>query len=390
MAGLMDLLFPYADRRERTNAIKDESMSAPQRRGLLDAMQLDTHKYMTDPNYAFVPGQNPRADIPQPNADYLTDPRYTNMPADQKMQAIDQMGPSIEELMARRAQLESNKDFSMQRPDWNTMSLGDKAGMIVSGTGDQLWQAKDEAERRQMEQQKQAVQGTDPRPSNAYEGYAKPRVIDEGIPAEAIPQVTQTPAQPVVDPQTQMIEQIKQQKAMLDQLYPQRSYDNQTQQSADAYALDARKRAAQMAQLAFFAGITNSAGGNWTAVGQGLMNAGAAYDQGFQRYQAALSDQAGRQQSQSDQKYTDEVNRTNSAVNLYQESQKLGLLKQKEMQDNYEKSRKEIMERFKTEEPKLGDYVTPEQQAKWDDWRKRFGASMENGRYIASFNDVSK
>jgi len=267
------------------------------------------------------------------------------------------------------------------------MSLGDKAGMIVSGSGDQLWQAKDEAERRAMEQQQQAIQGSDPRSANAYEQYAvpaQPRVIDEPIP------VPTTPAQPVVDPQVQMIEQIKQQKAMLDQLYPQRAYENPTQTQADAYGLDARKRAAQMAQLAFFAGVTQAAGGQWTAIGQGLMNAGAAYDQGFQRYQSALQDSATRSQTQNDQRYTDEVNRTNSAVNLYQSSQELRLKQQKEIEDRYRESRKEIMERFKTEEPKMGDYPQPEDHARWEDWRKRYAASLESGNYIASFNDVSK
>lgn len=396
MAGLMDLLFPYGSKQERAAEIKDQSTG-----GLLDAMRLDTRKYMTDPPYVYLPGTNPRAegftvqrrvpdDLPPDPAFYPSGSLEDVMPGD------------VAEKHVRLDQLSRIKDAGMMPKPFSEMTGPERIKLYrenpkrfmelrvledrerINKRNEQERLAAEEAKKK-AEEERRVFQGNDPRSSDAYKEYAKPRVIDTPLPPEAI-----QPAQPAVDPQQQMIEAIKQQRAMLDQLYPQRSYENPKQAEADAYALDARERAAQMARLAFFAGITNAAGGNWTAVGQGLMAAGGAYDQGFQRYQQALQDIAGRSQTQSDQRYTDEVNRTNSAVNLYQEQQKMQLAREKLLQEQEEKRKREIMDRFELENKLMdgGDFMTPDELEERKKNLRRFQKTYETGTYISGSNDV--
>lgn len=358
-------------------SITTDQSPRPEPFSLINKMQLDTQKYMQPtPGYSYVPEQNMRAETLEVPTNI-----YGNGP-------VNDPNALFQEQMRRQA-LEANKDQTSLPPtEWNDMGFSDKMKLILSGRGDEVWAARDRADEAAAKRERVLSGRT--KDDDASKD-PKPVVIDEPVPTPAMmPQQPVQPVQPVVDPQQQMIEQIKQQRAMLDQLYPQRSYTNPTQEQADDYGLDARERAKNMAQLAFFAGITNAAGGNWTAVGQGLTNAGAAYDTGFQRYQQALQDKATRSQTQNDQRYSDEVSRTNSAVDLYSKNQQLELQKIKTMQDKYEQSRREILDRFKTEEPKLGDYPTPEDQSRWEEWRKRFGVSMERNAYVASMNDVTK
>lgn len=137
------------------------------------------------------------------------------------------------------------------------------------------------------------------------------------------PQETGQPAQPTLTPQQQMIEDIKRQRAMIDEIYPQRSMENPAQTEADAYAEKERERANALAQLAFFSGVTQGAGGSWEGVGKGFAAAGQAHSQGFDRYQRALQAKATRMSDQNDLRYQDEAARAGAAVKLYEGEQDL-------------------------------------------------------------------
>lgn len=222
--------------------------------------------------------------------------------------------------------------------------------------------------------------------ANAGTGnLAKAAGID-AIGSQPAPQPTQDmPAQPTLSPQQQAIEDIKRQKAMIDSIYPSRPYDDTAQKQADAYALDERDRAKSMASLAFFAGVTQGAGGSWEGVGKGLAAAGGAYSEGFARYQKALMGKAERASDRMNQQYDDNTNRTDAAVKLYAQDKDLeksrmseARLAGKERQDN-------IDEYFKERLKIAGgnDFAAPDQSLT-DDIMRDWQISRNKGEIVST------
>lgn len=193
---------------------------------------------------------------------------------------------------------------------------------------------------------------------------------------------------PAVDPQTQMIEDLKRQKALIDQIYPQRPVDNTSYQEADAYAASERDRAKNLAQLAFFGAITQGAGGRWEGVGRGLLGAGQVYSKGFERYQDALTTKAKRMVAQREQSYDDQTARTEGALKLYsaEQDRKKGQMSEarlalKERMDNIDTYFKERLKLAK------GDEFAPTDQSVADRLMKEWQLSRDRGE-ITSLTDV--
>lgn len=233
-------------------------------------------------------------------------------------------------------------------------------------------------------------------PESNPEIIRRAREGNEGITPESFPAPEEpTMLEPVevpatVDPQTQMIEDLKRQKAIIDQIYPQRPVDQSAYQQADEYALAERDRAKQLAQLAFFSAVAHGAGGSWTGVGQGLAAAGKVYSEGFSRYQTALENKAKRMIDQREQQYADDIKRSDAAVKLYEGEQerKKGQMSEarqalKERMDNidtYFKERIKIANgnEFAPPNPSLADRL-------FEEWR----VSRERGE-IVTLDDVPK
>lgn len=151
----------------------------------------------------------------------------------------------------------------------------------------------------------------------------QPRLLSpqtDAQPLGGIPEQQSAPDTPApVDP----IEAIRQQKAMIDAIYPQRPQMDAGYDAVDANMEKERQRMEIMARLAFFSGITKAAGGSWESVGEGLGNAAGVYSQGFERYQQALERKAERMNRANDQRYADEVGRSDAAIGLYKQQQDL-------------------------------------------------------------------
>jgi len=264
----------------------------------------------------------------------------------------------------------------------NDMSLSE-----ALGAGSRQWQTARENQRidnmqpsrAEIEATKDADMGPVPVPA----GAAPP--TDETTPMQPVMPDTGTPAQPVMTPQQQMIEDIKQQRAMIDAIYPQRQTDNPSQDEAQAYAEKERDRANALAQLAFFSGVTQGAGGSWEGVGRGLAGAGAAYSQGFERYQKALQARANRVSDMNDQRYEDEASRSSAAVKLYenQQDQQKGLLSEarqagkerRDAIDDYFKKRLDLAK---------GNDFTPTDQGTVDQIMREWRISRDRGEIIDS------
>lgn len=199
--------------------------------------------------------------------------------------------------------------------------------------------------------------------------------------------VQEVPVTPTVSPQQQAIEDIKRQKAMIDAIYPQRPVDDTAANAADAYALAERDRAKALAQLAFFSGVTQGAGGTWEGVGRGLAAAGNAHADGFARYQKALMGKAERASDRMNQQYDDQVNRTDAAVKLYAQEQTLEKDRQSEGRLAIKERRDSIDDYFKERLKIAGgnDFAPPDQSLVEDimrDWR----ISRERGEIIQTRN----
>lgn len=119
---------------------------------------------------------------------------------------------------------------------------------------------------------------------------------------------------------TNPLDDIRRQKEMIDSLYPQMPSQDIGQDALDADAAKEKERTNYLAQLAFFSGITQGAGGTWEGVGKGLAAAGAAQSSGFDRYRKALEGKSARMQKQANAQYDQETSKTNAAIKLYGEN----------------------------------------------------------------------
>lgn len=189
--------------------------------------------------------------------------------------------------------------------------------------------------------------------------------------------------------QTNPLDDIMRQKQMIDGLYPQMPAQNIGMDALDAETDKEKQRANYLAQLAFFSGITQGAGGQWEGVGKGLAGAGAAYTSGFDRYQKALAGRAKRQQDAVNSQYEHDTAKTDAAIKLYDADRKatkdqlsenrLAIKERQSGIDEYFKKRLDLAK---------GNDFTPTDQNKVDqilsDWR----LSRERGE-IVSTQDVS-
>lgn len=199
----------------------------------------------------------------------------------------------------------------------NDWTLPQGLGAAFSQDGRNAWErarANQSAidARPQLEATKDA--GMDP--------FITPPTQQAAIPTEqpTTPDGVASPAN--LTPEQQMIEDIKRQRALVDQIYPSPPDNSGNYAAVDDYALQERDRANAMAQLAFFSGVTQGAGGSWEGVGRGLAGAGKAYSEGFERYQKALSNRATRQTDASNASYQNNVARSDAALKLYDAEQK--------------------------------------------------------------------
>lgn len=214
---------------------------------------------------------------------------------------------------------------------------------------------------------------------------------DDAMP-DAMPAAGEdTPVQqaPNVDPQAQAVADIQRQKAMIDAIYPQRQTDDGPQRKADADADKESQRTAALAQLAFFSGITQGAGGQWEGVGKGLAAAGQTYSAGFDRYQKALQGRAARSKADSDENYKDQVGRSDAAVKLYQNDQSLAEKRNTTTRQAIKDRQSEIDKYFTTRIGLLkGNEYNPTDQGAVDKEMKNWRLSRDRGEIVTN-NDVS-
>lgn len=205
------------------------------------------------------------------------------------------------------------------------------------------------------------------------------------------PPTQEAPIQQGMSAQAQAIEDIKRQKAMIDGIYPQRPYDDTAQKQADAYSLDERDRAKSLAQLAFFSGVTQGAGGSWEGVGKGLAAAGGAYSEGFARYQKALMGKAERASDRQNTQYADDLSRTDAAVKLYSQEKDLekGRMSEARLQG---KERMDSIDDYFKERLKIAggnEFAAPDQSLT-DDIMRDWQLSRKRGDIVTTRNAADK
>lgn len=261
----------------------------------------------------------------------------------------------------------------------NDMSLSE-----ALGAGSRQWQAASENQRiknmqpsrEQIEATKDADMGPMPTPQPQQTAVN----TGAGAPLDIAGQEVQ---RPTLTPDQQMIEDLKRQRAMVDAIYPQRPDTSGAYADSDAYALAERDRANSLAQLAFFSGVTQGAGGSWEGVGRGLAGAGKAYSEGFERYQKALSNRATRSVENTNADYQNSVARSDAALKLYQNEQdnRKGLLSEARAQtkerrdsiDDYFKKRLDLSK---------GNDFTPTDQSQVERIMRDWRLSRERGEIV--------
>lgn len=192
-------------------------------------------------------------------------------------------------------------------------------------------------------------------------------------------------AAPMETPQPpSLMDQIAQQRAFIDQLFPKRDMsDTQQQQTSDAFAQKELERTRLMAQLALSAGITAGAGAGFEEVGRGLAAAGSVYGKGFDRYQQALQAGADRAAKLRDVQYGDELMRQETALKLYQQNAET-------QREGIERRRQEVLQMLQKTKPEAGEFGTPD-PAETAAWLKRYERYILTGEYEPSnVVDVTK
>lgn len=266
------------------------------------------------------------------------------------------------------------KDFSIWQASTAPLDVADKAHQYD----------KDHAPQKAST----ANQSADPTGDSPFitDDLTSPDAMPDALPSQG----QDTPVQQsAVDPQAQAIADIQRQKAMIDAIYPQRNDVNPAQGQADADMDKSASRTQALAQLAFFSGITQGAGGQWEGVGKGLAAAGQTYSAGFDRYQRALQAKATRAQTANGQKYTDDTARADAAVKLYQQGQTLADKRNTEARQAIKDRQAEIDKYFTTRINLLkGNEMQPTDQGAVDKEMNNWRLSRSRGE-IVSNNDVS-
>jgi hypothetical protein len=327
-----------------------------------------------------------------------------------------QQGPSIDDYNAYRQQMEADAQATVQRsmaqtgPQWaadNAMvvsnaakqvdqpsapfpekygdwSFWDKVRNPFTEGGEDAYRKARDAERIGLDETTPAQTVIEGVPANVPVPTPRPLGMDENTPMQTIIPDQEGNALPV-DP----IEEIRRQKAMVDSIYPQLPPQDIGQDAIEQEISADRQRANYLAQLAFFSGITQSAGGQWEGVGRGLAGAGQAYTAGFDRYQKALNRKADRMQDTANMKYKSDVASTDAAVKLYGDAQdrKKGEMSEARLRNKERQS--DIDEYFKQRLGLAkGDDFNPTDQNAVDrilrDWR----ISRDRGEIVAT-EDVS-
>lgn len=284
-------------------------------------------------------------------------------------------------------QLEAERKAAAPYPtQWEMWSLPNKIGSEFSKEGREAKQKALEDYRRRS-----GIGGGEDVPFSPISGAPQeltqapqqgPQLPPGWTPPGQAP-APEVPAEPAaVDPRTQMIEDIKRQRELIDAIYPSRQFD---QTGEAALAADEDKdieRTKHLAELAFFSGIAKAGGGPWEQVGAGLAGAGQVYASGFNRYQNALERRANRAQGISDQRYTDEATRSTAAIKLYSDEKELEKEALKTARQEQKDRRKEIMEYFDTTKPELGDYPDPDRQRQFDEWKRNLEVSLAQGEIV--------
>ena len=160
--------------------------------------------------------------------------------------------------------------------------------------------------------------------------------------------VQQMTPTPTAAPPAGVLDGINPYLKALQEFFPNPPTGNLAQQKADANAESEKRRTALLAQLAFASGLTSAGGGSWKEMGQGFAAAGQVYDQGFERYQAALQDSADRMQKQNNTAYETDIAKREAALKLYSGEKSLAADKQKEQS-------KLLMDSLELLFPKPGD-----------------------------------
>jgi len=299
------------------------------------------------------------------------------MPSDRE-QSLDQFLAPVPQ-----AKPQTSAPFPERLEDWSTMDHM-RAPFTEGGEAAYL-KAKErqEAERasqlneadRQATADRRDTEAAPPTPTAGAQGAA-----DAATPAAPPSDI---PAQPALSPQQQMIEDIKSQRALVDQLYPSLQYNDASQNEADQYAERERQRANALAQLAFFSGITQGAGGSWEGVGRGFAAAGQAYSEGFNRYQKALQARAERMAQRQELEYEQGVGRTDAALKLYQSQEKAKSDALEKAEERRKDNRSEIYKYFeKRLDTVKGDELNPPDPNKVEGIFRDLRRSLDAGEVV--------
>lgn len=272
----------------------------------------------------------------------------------------------IAQAMARQADPTSNAQafdpFPEHYRDW---SWWDVMRNPFAPNGEAIYKAARAADQPNMPEDANSVSGaTLPDGGFISEGYMSG---DDTVNPDDV-QYVAPEAGPDDTVPTNPLDDIRRQKEMIDSLYPQMPAQDIGQDALDDDAAKEKQRTNYLAQLAFFSGITQGAGGSWEGVGKGLAAAGAAQSAGFDRYRKALEGKSARMQKQANAQYDQDTAKTNAAIKLYGEDtdrKKTELsesrLRIKERADALDTKLKAILDANKA-----GDIDTPEKQAARD------------------------
>lgn len=173
---------------------------------------------------------------------------------------------------------------------------------------------------------------------------------------------------------------------MYDEYFPQREpVPEQTE--AENYARDEMSRAKKLAQLRFFGHVAQAGGPGWENVGQGFLAYADTMDTGHQRFLKTLDQAAAKDQAVTDQQYNDQVQRTATAFDLYNNAQRSKIARGKEAR----LARKDKIDRIDKYFKSLfdnagGDFgIEPSIREKLE---KRWRRSRDVGEIIDDFDDV--
>lgn len=173
---------------------------------------------------------------------------------------------------------------------------------------------------------------------------------------------------------------------MYDEYFPQREPAPEYTEAED-YARDELTRAKKLAQLRFFGHVTQAGGPGWDNIGQGFLAYADTMDTGHQRFLKTLDQAAAKDQAVSDQQYNDQVQRTATAFDLYNNAQRSKVARQKEARLARKDKVDRIDKYFKTLFDNAGGEFGIEDSVR-EKLEKRWRRSRDVGEIIDDFDDV--